>query len=216
MPLNTLGERISYARHLRGLTLDNIAQAVGVHKSTIQRYEKDEYENPKLPVIESIARVLSVNPVWLIGKSDDMTAFETTLPDNIIPMPAMGGVPLLGEIACGEPITAEENVAEYVDLPEHIKADFALRCKGDSMINARIHDGDIVYIRQQDSVDNGQIAAVLIGDEATLKRVNYNPSSKTLILSPANDAYAPFVFVGDELDRVRILGRAVAFTSAIR
>ncbi len=88
MPLNTLGERISYARHLRGLTLDNIAQAVGVHKSTIQRYEKNEYENPKLPVIESIARVLSVNPVWLIGKSDDMSAFEATLPDNNLPLPA--------------------------------------------------------------------------------------------------------------------------------
>ena len=84
------------------------------------------------------------------------------------------------------------------------------------MINARIHDGDVVYIRQQAEVANGQIAAVLIGDEATLKRVNYDAAGKTLILSPANDAYAPLVFTGDELDRVRILGRAVAFTSLVR
>ena len=214
MPLNTLGERISYARHLRGLTLDNIAQAVGVHKSTIQRYEKDEYENPKLPVIESIARVLSVNPVWLIGKSDDMTAYETALPDNILPMPGMGGVPLLGEIACGEPITAEENIEEYVDLPEHIHADFALRCHGDSMINARIFDGDIVYIRQQPDVSNGEIAAVLIGSEATLKRV-YHYAGR-IELRPENPTFPVLQFEGEQLSEIRILGKAVAFTSTVR
>lgn len=80
-----LGERISYARKLRGMTLDAVAQEVGVHKSTIQRYEKGEYANPKLPVIESIARALSVNPSWLIGKSDK---FEyTPKVSEIIPLP---------------------------------------------------------------------------------------------------------------------------------
>lgn len=87
MSLNTLGERISYARRVRGLTLDNIAQAVGVHKSTIQRYEKDEYNNPKLPVIESIARALSVNPVWLVGKSDDMDGTVEPAPVEDVTFP---------------------------------------------------------------------------------------------------------------------------------
>lgn len=213
MSLNTLGERISYARHLRGLTLDSVAQAVGVHKSTIQRYEKDEYNNPKLPVIESIARVLSINPVWLVGKSDDMYSSQNG-PENIIPMPSMGKVGLLGDIACGVPITAEENYQGMVDLPKHIKADFALRCRGDSMINARIFDGDIVYIRQQADVADGEIAAVLIDSEATLKRV-YHYASR-LELRPENPTFPVLQFEGEELDSVRILGKAVAFTSNVR
>lgn len=182
---------------------------------------------PTLPALKKISNGMGLTLDELLALVDDDAVISlkrdpapdyspAPLPDNIIPMPVMNTVPLLGVIACGDPILAEENLDGAVSVPEHVTADFALRCKGDSMINARIHDGDIVYIRQQDSVDNGQIAAVLIGDEATLKRVNYNAASKTLILSPANDAYAPFVFVGDELDRVRILGRAVAFTSAIR
>lgn len=214
MSLKSLGERIFYARQVRGLTLDNIAQAVGVHKSTIQRYEKDEYNNPKLPVIESIARALSVNPMWLIGKSDEMDIPMETRPDNILPMPGMGKVGLLGDIACGHPITAEENMEEYIDLPEHIKADFALRCRGDSMINARIFDGDIVYIRQQPDVDNGEIAAVLIDTEATLKRV-YHYADR-LELRPENPTFPVLQIEGEELSSVRILGKAVAFTSTVR
>ena len=181
---------------------------------------------PTLPALNKIAHGMGISLDELLSMVDDNAVISlrrdpapeesAPLPDNIIPMPVMRTVPLLGMIACGDPILAAENLDGEVSVPEHVTADFALRCKGDSMINARIHDGDIVYIRQQDSVDNGQIAAVLIGDEATLKRVNFNPASKTLILSPANDAYAPFVFVGDELDRVRILGRAVAFTSFVR
>lgn len=181
---------------------------------------------PTLPALNKIARGMGISLDDLLSMVDDNAVISLRrdpapeenypLPDNIIPMPRMNTVPLLGVIACGDPILAEENLTGEVSVPEHVTADFALRCQGDSMINARIHDGDIVYIRQQDSVDNGQIAAVLIGDEATLKRVNFNPATRTLILSPANDAYAPFVFVGEELDRVRILGRAVAFTSAVR
>ncbi len=208
----TIGERIKYLRESRDMTLEQLGSLVGVGKSTVRKWETGDIANMRRDKIERLANAFHVSPLYILGIDTEAPAF----PNNIIPMPAMNTVPLLGVIACGDPILAEENLDGEVSVPEHVTADFALRCKGDSMINARIHDGDIVYIRQQDSVDNGQIAAVLIGDEATLKRVNYNPASKTLILSPANDAYAPFVFVGDELDRVRILGRAVAFTSAIR
>ena len=209
----TIGERIKYLRESRDMTLEQLGDLVGVGKSTVRKWETGGIANMRRDKIEKLANAFHVSPLYILGIEADEPA---PFPDNIIPMPAMNTVPLLGVIACGDPILAEENLDGEVSVPEHVTADFALRCKGDSMINARIHDGDIVYIRHQDSVDNGQIAAVLIGDEATLKRVNYNPTSKTLILSPANDAYAPFVFVGDELDRVRILGRAVAFTSAIR
>ena len=133
---------------------------------------------------------------------------------NIIPFPEMRKVPLIGSIACGAPILAEEHIEDYVDIPKRVAADFALTCKGDSMINARIFDGDIVYIRQQDSVDNGQIAAVLIDSEATLKRVKLYEDH--ISLEPENPQYRPIVLWGEEMNSVRIIGKAVAFTSAIR
>lgn len=133
---------------------------------------------------------------------------------NIDLMPEMRKIPLVGTIACGDPILAEENIEDYVEIPKHIKADFALTCKGDSMINARIFSGDIVYIRQQETVENGEIAAVLIDEEATLKRVRLFPDR--IILEPENPMYDPFVYRGDEMNNVRILGKAVAFTSAVR
>ena len=130
------------------------------------------------------------------------------------PMPKMRKVPLIGSIACGAPILATENTEWEVDIPDHVHADFALRCKGDSMINARIFDGDIVYIRQQDTVENGEIAAVLIDDEATLKRVRLYDDH--ISLEPENPQYRPIVYWGEEMNNVRIIGKAVAFTSAVR
>ncbi len=206
--------RMQQRREQLGLTLDDIALEIGVARSTIQRYEKGTIEKLKLPVIEAIANVLQVDPAWLVGKSDDpgvVTAFSS---DNILPFPSMQSVPLIGTIACGEPILAEENIEEMVDMPEHVKTDFALRCKGDSMINARIYDGDIVYIRQQPTVDDGQIAAVLVDDEATLKRVHFYPDH--VVLEPENPQYRPLSFWESDMEHVRILGKAVAFTSNVR
>ena len=123
-------------------------------------------------------------------------------------------VPLLGTIACGEPILADENVECYVSVPDHIHADFCLRCQGDSMINARIFDGDIVYIHKQPIVENGEIAAVLIEEEATLKRVYIYPDK--IILQPENPLYAPKVYVQEEMNDIQILGKAIYFTSLVR
>ena len=83
------------------------------------------------------------------------------------------------------------------------------------MIGARIYDGDIVFIRSQSTVDNGEIAAVIINDEATLKRVYYYPNEEKLILSPENPRYAPLVYIRDELESIKILGKAVAFQSTV-
>ena len=117
-------------------------------------------------------------------------------------------IPLVGAIACGSPIVAYENVEEMIPVPPKVHADFALRCRGNSMINARIFDGDIVYIKTQPTVDNGQIAAVLIGDEATLKRVYIYRNRLTLV--PENPIMEPINLVGDEMNQVTILGKAVA------
>ena len=206
--LYELGRRIYDARLAADKTLTDVADAVGVAPSTIQRYEQGKINRIKLPVVESIAKVLGVDPSWLLQKE------SSPLPSNISPMPETYTVPLLGEIACGKPILAVEDATETVDVPSWVHADFALKCKGDSMINARIFDGDIVYIRKQSQVDNGQIAAVRIGEEATLKKVYYTGSRITL--RAANPLYEDLVYEESQLDEVEILGKAVAFTSMIR
>jgi repressor LexA len=125
-------------------------------------------------------------------------------------------IPVLGEIACGTPILTDEQHDSFVMSGTNLDADFCLRAKGDSMIGARIQDGDIVFIKKSDMVANGEIAAVVIEDEATLKRVYYYPEKSKLILTPENPKYEPLVFMGPELDEIHILGKAVAFQSEIK
>lgn len=164
---------------------------------------------PRADGIEKLANYFKILKSDLLEEpetTDDIYKYE-----NIIPMPNMKKVPLVGTIACGEPILAVENIECEVEMPENIHADFALRCKGDSMIDAHIYDGDIVYIRQQPIVDNGEIAAVLIGEEATLKRFYRNGNTVTLM--PCNPKCSPFVYTGEQLSDMRILGKAVGFTS---
>ena len=127
-----------------------------------------------------------------------------------------GIIGVLGDIACGKPIMANEEKELYVEAGANISADFCLRAKGDSMIGARIYDGDIVFIKKQEMVDNGEIAAVIIEDEATLKRVNYFPEKNLLILKAENSKYEDLVYTGEQLDHIIILGKAVAFQSDIR
>lgn len=212
-----VGERIEYRRKQLGLTLDDIAQEIGVAKSTVQRYERGTIETIKLPVIEAIAKIMSVNPAWICGKTDNMepeqSSAEYWFPSNLSSLDSMPKIPLIGRIACGEPILAEENIEDYVDLPRHIRADFALTCRGNSMINAGIREGDIVYIRKQERVDNGQIAAVLIDDEATLKRFYYNGDSIRLMAE--NPSFPTKEFVGEEMNSVHIIGLAVGYTHAL-
>lgn len=178
---------------------------------------------PSLPVMNKLSIGMGLTLDELLAMCDDMDvslndrdliAPAASTPDNLLPMPAMRKIPLVGSIACGTPILAAENIEGDVDIPEHIHADFALRCKGDSMINARIYDGDIVYIRRQDTVEHGQIAAVLINDEATLKRVHLFDDH--IVLEAENPQYRPRTFWGEEMNSLRILGKAVAFTSDVR
>ena len=204
----SIGERIKNRREQLNMSQYELARKLGYKsRSSINKIELG-LQNLTQSKIKAIADALDTTPAYIMGWED-----ETSLPDNIIPMPKMRQIPLLGDIACGVPILAVENVEDMVNVPENIRADFALRCKGDSMINARIYDGDIVYIRQQPVVDNGQIAAVLIDDEATLKR--FRKYSDHIVLEPANPQFMPLSYWGDDMKNVRILGLAVAFTSTI-
>ena len=134
----------------------------------------------------------------------------STIPPGFEPLPKMVLRPIVGDIACGDPITAEQNIQDYAEVPERFNCDFCLRCHGDSMVEAGIQDGDIVYIHIQPEVHDGEIAAVRIGDEATLKRVYYDGNTITLV--PANSAYRPKSYSGPALDEIQIEGKAVGFT----
>lgn len=151
---------------------------------------------------------------YIRGVFDDKNIHYDNIIDNIIPLPKTKMVPLVGTIACGTPILAEENIEDMVPMPEHIKADFALRCKGDSMINARILDNDIVYIRKQESVENGEITAILIDNEATLKR--FYKYGNTVLLRAENPNFKELEYSNEEINEIRILGKAVYFLSSIR
>lgn len=135
--------------------------------------------------------------------------------DNIFPV-EIHKYPLLGEVACGEPIFMSEERESYGMSGTEIRADFCLKAKGDSMIGARIMDGDIVFIRKQPEVENGEIAAVAIDDEATLKRFYRDEETGTITLVAENPAYAPMVFTSGNQKNVYILGKAIAFQSDIR
>ena len=210
--MSDFSESLIRLRKQDGLTQEQLAKALGMAKSSISMYENGK-RIPSFEVAEAMADFFNVNMDELCGRDKPAFSLYGT-PDNIIPMPQMNTVPLVGTIACGDPILAEENIEDYIGMPEHVRADFALRCKGDSMIGARIHDGDIVYIKQDAYVNNGDIAAVLIDDEATLKRIYRNEGS--VVLQPENPAYAPLVFAGSELETLRLLGKAVAFTSVVK
>lgn len=216
-----IGLRIKQRRIELDLTQEELGNRLNLNKSTIQRYESGAISKIKLPVLQAIAKQLNVDPDWLALKTDNMGSYgysgDKTLYSipNIIPFPETKDIPLIGDIACGEPILAEENIEDYVKLNKDIDAEFALRCKGDSMTGARIRNGDIVFIHQQPDVENGEIAAVLIENEATLKKVYKYPEKDMVVLKPANPEYEDLIYVGGELINIRILGKAVAFFSKV-
>ncbi len=206
----TTGQRMKMRRKEIGLSAERVAEILGISPATIYRYERGDIEKVPGDLLQPIANALQTTPAYLMGWDSSASLSSS----NIIPTPHTYTVPLVGTIACGQPILAVENADEMVEVPEHIRADFALRCKGDSMIDARIYDGDIVYIHSQPEVENGEIAAVRIGEEATLKKVRSYPDM--IILEPANHAFEPLVYRGEELNEIEVLGKAVAFTSMIR
>ena len=199
--------RLSQLRQEKGLNMREAARQLGMPYTTYVNYEKGTRE-PNSETLISLAKFYGTSIDYLLCKSDSPPGRD--IPPGFEPMPKMKKVPLIGAIACGEPITAEQNIEKMVDVPENIRCDFSLTCHGDSMVDAGIHDKDVVYIRIQPEVENGEIAAVRIEGEATLKRVYYN--SDTLTLMPANPAYAPMVYTGSQLEEVHIEGKAVGWT----
>lgn len=217
--MNTISDRIKEALKLKNMKQSDLVTKTGIGKSSISTYISGAYE-PKQRNIYKIAKALNVSEAWLMGYDVPMERNTTAYIDNnsekygLMPI-TTHKIPLLGEIACGVPVFAQEERENYIEAGTNIRADFCLKAKGDSMINARILDGDIVFVRKQNIVENGEIAAVIINDEATLKRVFYYPEKNTLILKAENPKYEDFIYINEELNSIRILGKAIAFQSNV-
>lgn len=196
----------------KGLSMAQVARDLGLKYTTYVSYEKGDRE-PNSEMLIQIADYYGCTVDYLVGNTAEKVIDIEKYGVQPIEVKKF---PLLGDIACGEPRFANEERESYVSAGTAINADFCLKARGDSMINARIMDGDIVFIRSQSQVENGEIAVVIINDEATLKRVFYYPEKSTLILKPENPKYEDFIFTGSELNDINILGKAVAFQSDIK
>jgi SOS-response transcriptional repressors (RecA-mediated autopeptidases) len=211
----TIAERMNAGLNIRRMKQVDLVEKTKIGKSSISTYLAGEYE-PKQKNLYKIAQALNVNEAWLMGLDVPMEKTNidhTTTINNILPI-ATRKIPLLGEIACGIPQPAEECFECYVDIGTDIQADFCLKAKGDSMINARIFDGDIVFIRKQSDVSDGEIAVVYMDGEATLKRVRKYADRLQLIAE--NPTIKPIDVFEKDFETVCILGKAVAFQGDVQ
>lgn len=210
-----LYNNIKTRRIAMGMTQSELAEKAGyADKSMIAKIEKGSIDLPQSKII-AFAQILEVDPGELMGL--DGTIQDKQYISNIYPI-ELKKFPLLGEVSCGVPKYANEDRESYIMAGTEIKADFCLIAKGDSMINARINDGDIIFIRKQDTVENGEIAAVVVNDdnEALLKRFYYYSDKGLLILKPENPAYEDMIYSGEELNHIHVLGKAIAFQSDVK
>ena len=205
--MSQLSTTLKQRRKELGLTLAQIADAMGVTEATVQRWESGNIKSIRYEKIGKLAEVLKISPAILMGWDD---ASNPNIPKNISPLPRMKKWKVLGGTACGEPIFKELD-GETVLAPADIDADFVFRCVGDSMINARIFDGDIVFVKSG-PVEDGQIAVVRVGEDYTLKRIYRGPDY--LELRAENPMYPAQIIRGDQIN-AEIVGRAVQFLSRV-
>ena len=203
-----VGSRIRHLRKQQKLTQEQLAQKTGyTSRSSINKIEKGLVDLPQSKISE-IAEALETTPAYLMGweENDDFALLQLFAARPV----KTKRLPMLGNVACGEPIFTNEEYDSFVDADEDLHADFCLKAQGDSMINARIFDGDTLFVRSQPSVDNGEIAVILIDDDATVKRVFYDRENNVLTLMPENPTHRPMRYTGETLDHIKILGKVVS------
>ena len=212
--VQNIGEYLAKRRQDLGLMQNEVGSYVGVSEGTVSRWESGYIKNMKRNNIYKLAQILRISPLVLLNDTIPADQ-ENDMPQakNIIPFNAKR-VPLVGRIAAGTPILAEQNIDGYENLADGVQADFCLEVQGDSMIGANIHSGDIVFIRQQGDVDDGAIAAVLVDDGATLKRFYRHDGA--VELRPENPRYKSMIFTADNCQQFRVLGKAVALQTLIK
>ncbi len=205
MSMSIVSERLRAAMRLRGAKQVDLVNRTGIGKSSISTYLSGDYA-PKQGNIYKLAEALRVNPAWLMGQDAPMEANPLPHPD-LLPV-RRKRIRVLGSIAAGQPIFADEERDAFVSVDDELECDFALRVRGDSMA-PRLLEGDVVYFREQDDVEDGQIAAVIIDDSATLKHVYHLPHGIQLVSD--NPKYAPMIFDANNSSYAKILGLAIAY-----
>ncbi len=200
---NLMGRRIRELRLEKGLSQEELGRIVGVKRAAVNKWETGQVKNLRRDTIETLSRFFDVSPSYLMGMTD------IRHPGSV----RVRRVPILGSVAAGDPILALEEHHDYIEVDGNIRVDFCLRVRGDSMIDARIQDGDLVFVRQQPTVENGEIAVVMIDDEVTLKR--FYRTNGGVILKPENSKYQPMYYTAEDFKNIQILGKAVLFQSKL-
>ena len=212
----TIGDKIRYHRKRIGLTQTELGEKLGVKTNAVSTWECGRVEDIPTSKIKAMSVLFEVPTSYLIDEeSPFQEESKRSFPSNIVPIPKMREWPVLGATACGKPLH-RELLDETVMAPDDIKADVVFRCVGDSMINARIFDGDAVFVRLQPEVENGQIAVVRVNDEYTLKRVYYHEDY--VELRPENPVHKAIILRGHQLEPeyFEVVGLAAAFMSVIQ
>lgn len=202
--------RLKHYMQINGKNQTDLMRDLGLGSSTVSSWCTGQ-KLPRMGKIQMLADYFGINKSDLL-EDKPFVVPDVQIPSGFGPLPEMVEVPLVGRIACGQPITAEENLEGYVSIPAEWHATFTLICQGDSM-EPTIHDGDLVAIRKDVEVENGQIAAVRIEDEATLKRVYLHEDY--IELRPENPSYGSIIRRKEEMNDVTIEGRAVGLCRGI-
>lgn len=211
MKEDIFAKRLREAMEFNNMTQAELAQKSGLWPSAISDYLNNKYK-AKQDKVAVLAKALNVSPSWLLGVGDDKESkadIDLESIPGIIPLKKVRRIPIIGTIACGSPIWAEENFEGYFLLDEKIDADFCVYAKGDSMKDIGIDEGDLIFLKKQSSIENGKVGAVLIDNEATLKKVF--KTNDGLILQPCNAEYPPIIIDEEDHKDVLILGEMVGF-----
>ena len=203
-------DRLKRLRKEHGYTQESLAAVIGVERSSVGKYEGKSGVIPSNDVLARIADLFGVSIDYLLERENrnQISPANQTFPPNILPVQRRK-IPILGNVAGGEPIFADEEHEEYVIDDDANDRDFALRIAGDSM-EPLLHDGDIVYVRQQDDVNDGEIGILLLDDEAVIKHIYHIPDGVQVVSQNAAK-YPPKTYTWPNYDTIRILGRAVAY-----
>lgn len=200
-----LGNKIKELRKKNRMTQADLAKKLNVAPTAVSAWERNENR----PLMDKIAIMSEMFDVPISYFFEDFKTIQEVRkePAQYI-CTEFSRLPIIGSISCGDGVIAYEEIKGYEEVPSSWLNGgeyFFVRAKGDSMINARIMDGDLLLIRRQDDVENGEIAAVLIDDEIVLKRVY--KTNDTIILQSENPKYQPIVVQKSDMKNVRVIGK---------
>jgi repressor LexA len=216
MKYEKTAKRLMKALSDNNMRAQDLVNATGISKASISQYVNGSHAPSNISA-GKMAAALGVSPIWLMGFDVSPTSEDPTAPIHPdIKDIKIYRTPMLGDVACGQPIVANPEYETYIETDFNPKANRCVRARGDSMIGARIYDGDIVFIKDCDTVDNGDIAVVIIEDEVTLKRFYYYPDQNIVQLIAENPAYAPLIYSGEEINHIKIVGKALFFQGVIK